>query len=114
MDRDICNDTTLYACDKNLNNIIARLENDSSITIQWFADNFMKLNSNKCNLLILGKSSNQQVKVNSTGFSSYEFVFGRVARAPVELDLGLPIESDKQRYIIKRLKTVIAVVHIFP
>ena len=66
MDTDICNcadDTTIYACDKNLNNVIARLEN-SSITIQWFADNFMKLNTNKCHLLILGRSSHQTVKVN--------------------------------------------------
>ena len=56
---------TIYACDKNLNNVIARLENDSSITIQWFADNFMKLNTNKCHLLILGRNSHQKVKVNA-------------------------------------------------
>ena len=67
MDTDICNyadDTTIYACDKNLNNVIARLENDSSITIQWFADNFTNLNTNKCHLRILGRSSHQKVKVN--------------------------------------------------
>ena len=49
MDTDICNyedDTILYACDQNLNNVIARLENDSRITIQWFADNFLKLETN--------------------------------------------------------------------
>ena len=36
----ICNyadDTTIYACDKSLENVIARLENDSSIIIQWFS-----------------------------------------------------------------------------
>ena len=70
MDMDICNyvdDTTLYACDKNLNNVIARLENDSSISIQWFAYNFVKLNANKCHLLIRGRSSHQKVKVNVGG-----------------------------------------------
>ena len=66
-DTDICNyadDTTIYACDNNLDNVIARLENDSSIIIQWFANNFMKLNTDKCHLLILGRNSNQYVTVN--------------------------------------------------
>ena len=64
---DICNyadDTTIYACDNNLDNVIARLENDSSIIIQWFANNFMKLNTDKCHLLILGRKSNQHITVN--------------------------------------------------
>ena len=66
-DTDICNyadDTTIYTCDNNLDNVIARLENDSNIIIQWFADNFMKLNTDKCNLLIIGRNSNQQITVN--------------------------------------------------
>ena len=54
----------MYACDNNLDNVIARLENDSNIIIQWFADNFMKLNTDKCHLLILGRNSNQQITVN--------------------------------------------------
>ena len=64
---DICNyadDTTIYACDNNLDNVIARLENDSNIIIQWFADNYMKMNTDKCHLLILGRNSNQQMRVN--------------------------------------------------
>ena len=28
----------------------------------------------------------------STGFSPYELVFGRVARTPIELDLGIPVK----------------------
>ena len=66
LDTDICNyadDTTLYAWDKNLNNVIARLENYSSITIKWFVDNFMKLNTNICHLLFFCRSSNKQVVV---------------------------------------------------
>ena len=70
-DTDICNyadDTThpptiTYVCDNNLDNVIARLENDSSIIIQWFTDNFMKLNTEKCHFLLLGRNFNQKVTV---------------------------------------------------
>ena len=44
--------------------LIARLENDSSRIIQWFADNFMKLNTDKCHLMVLGRSPNKKVTVN--------------------------------------------------
>ena len=50
--------------DKNLENVVWRLENDSNIIIQWFANNFMKLNTDKCHLLMLGKGSNGTVTVN--------------------------------------------------
>ena len=66
-DTDICNyadDTTIYTCDKNLDSVIARLENDSNAIIQWFADNFMKMNTDKCHLMVLGRNSNQRVTVN--------------------------------------------------
>ena len=55
---DICNyadDTTIYTCNKSLDNIVHRLENDCSIASEWFADNFMKLNADKCHLLVLGQ-----------------------------------------------------------
>ena len=64
----LCNyadDKTIYAYHKSLDNVIARLESDSSIIIQWFADNYLKLNTDKCHLLILGGNSNQQVTVNT-------------------------------------------------
>ena len=66
-DTDICNyanDTTISACDKNLESVIARLENVSSRIIQWFADNFMKLNTDKGHLMVLGRNSNKKVTVN--------------------------------------------------
>ena len=64
VETDICNyadDTTIYACDKTLDSVVARLESDSSIVIQWFRGNCMKLNADKCHLLILGRTYNQQV-----------------------------------------------------
>ena len=66
-DTDICNyadDTPKYACDNNLDNVIARLEKYSNIIIQWFADTFMKQNTDKSHLHILGRNSNQQIMVN--------------------------------------------------
>ena len=48
---EVCNfadDTTLYACDQNLNDLINRLEHDSFLAIEWFENNSMKLNDDKC------------------------------------------------------------------
>lgn len=54
---DVCNfadDTTLYACDMNLNNVLRKLEHDSLLAIEWFEANYMKLNVDKCHLLLAG------------------------------------------------------------
>ena len=77
-DSDICNyadDTTIYTCNKNLDNIVHRLENDSTIALKWFADNFLKLNADKCHLLVLGQRCDDPVtvRIGSANFvNSYE------------------------------------------
>ena len=53
----MCNyadDTTLYACDQDLESVLQRLEHDSLLAIEWFENNYMKLNGDKCHLLISG------------------------------------------------------------
>ena len=53
----VCNfadDTTFYASDKDLNSLIDRLEHDSHLAIQWFENNYVKLNQDKCHLLVSG------------------------------------------------------------
>ena len=47
-------DTTLHACDSVLKGLIARLEHDSLLAIEWFQGNCIKLNVEKCHLLIPG------------------------------------------------------------
>ena len=47
-------DTTLYACDMDLSNLIRKLESDAHIAIEWFGCNYMKLNSEKCNFIVAG------------------------------------------------------------
>ena len=54
---EICNfadDTTIYACDTDLSNLCNRIEHDSTLTIEWFENNYMKLNKDKCHLIVAG------------------------------------------------------------
>ena len=54
---------TIYTCNKNLDNMVHKLENDCSIALEWFADNFMKLNADKCHLMVLGQRCDDLVTV---------------------------------------------------
>ena len=52
---DTCNfadDTKFHDCNKDLNSFINRLELDSLFAIEWFGNNNMKLNQNKCHLIV--------------------------------------------------------------
>ena len=40
-----------------------KLENDCNVALKWFADNCMKLNADKCHLLVLGQRFDDQVTV---------------------------------------------------
>ena len=64
---EVCNfadDTTFHACDNDLNNLIKRLEHDAFLAIEWFETNNMKLNKDKCHLLVSGhKYENVWVKM---------------------------------------------------
>ena len=44
--------TTFYVCDKDLNTSINRLEHDTALAVEWFENNFIKLNQDKCHLLV--------------------------------------------------------------
>ena len=57
---DICNfadDTTPYVCDSNLKSVLEKLEHNSELVIAWFEMNYMKLNTDKCNLFISGNKN---------------------------------------------------------
>ena len=66
----ICNfadDTTFYAYDKDLNALIRRLAHDSYLAIEWFENNSMKLNKDKCHLLVSAfKYENVWAKIRKT------------------------------------------------
>ena len=59
---DICyfaDDTTPYVCNSNLKSVLETLEHNSELAIAWFEMNYMKLNTNKCHLLVSGNKNGQ-------------------------------------------------------
>lgn len=63
---DVCNfadDTTLYACDVELKNVLNQLEDNALTAIIWFENNYMKLNQSKCHFLTSGSVEHLWIKV---------------------------------------------------
>ena len=57
---EVCNyadGTTIYVCGNNLKHIVSSLETDAQTLSKWFLDDNMKLNAEKCHLLIFGEKN---------------------------------------------------------
>ena len=112
---DICNyadDATIYACDKSLDNISHRLETDCSVALEWFADNFMKLNADKCHLLVLGQRCDDPVTVRIGNAdvvnSSEEKLLG------VQIDSRLSFDNHVSKLCQKASNKLYALARISP
>ena len=56
--------TQLLLCDLNLEVVLTQLKESSELVIAWFQNNYMKLNTDKCHLLVAGhKSEHTWVRV---------------------------------------------------
>ena len=58
---EICNyadDSTIYACDTTIELVIDKLEKHSFEIASWYSNNFMKLNEEKCHVMLYGDKSN--------------------------------------------------------
>ena len=66
----VCNfpdDTTFYVCDKGFNTLINRLEHYTALAVEWFENNFIKLNQDKCHFLVSGhKHESVWAKIGET------------------------------------------------
>ena len=63
---EICNyadDTTIYASGPSIENVIMNLENDALKITEWFPNNGIKLNEDKCHLMIVGAKRNIKTTV---------------------------------------------------
>ena len=72
-DIETCNyadDTTFYVHVHELENIVSKFESDADQLSVWFQDNNMKLNADKCHLLIFGeKSTDVSVEIGLTSIT---------------------------------------------
>ena len=62
----MCNyadDTTIYACHRDLSTVISNVEADGSVLANWCSSNFVKLNDDKCHLMIFGNRTNDNATV---------------------------------------------------
>ena len=95
-DSNICiyaDDTTIYVCDHNNENVINRPQNETHILSEWFQNNCMKLNGDKCHLMIFGEISNDlSIKIGNTTIieSMEERILG------VILDIKLSFKTHVQ------------------
>lgn len=64
-DVDDCNyagDTAPFVCDQSIENLLRKLENNAEIAISWFDCNYIKMNNDKCHLMILGNKHEHKAK----------------------------------------------------
>ena len=57
-------DTTLYACEPNMDLVLSKLERGTSTALTWFQNNYVKANSRKSHLLT---TSNNVQHINVWG-----------------------------------------------
>ena len=58
----ICNfadDTTTYISDASLESVLKSLEKNSMLAVRWFQNNYTKLNTDKCHLIVSGYKHKQ-------------------------------------------------------
>ena len=58
-------DNTPYAMEPNIEGLICTLEANTSITINWFYENYFKMNADKCHLLVCNHSDKLSVDIDN-------------------------------------------------
>ena len=99
-DTEICNyadDTTLYTGDTKLRTVLSKLEKDTLLVSEWFSDNLMKLNKEKCHLLIFG-ANNDEVTINIGG--------SEISESESEKLLEVTIDSKLIISVLKQVRNI--------
>ena len=57
-------DNTPYFCDKNLEVLLSKLQICALKLFEWFSNNHMKMNSDKCHLILSSNDENKKIELN--------------------------------------------------
>ena len=97
----VCNladDTTPYACDINLPNLLHNLEYDTKSAIIWFEANYMKLNQGKCHFMLADNTPESlwvKVEENLIWESSHEKLLELIIDKNLDIEKHLTILCKK-------------------
>ena len=56
-------DTTIYVCGPEIKTVFKRLERDALKIADWFSNDFMKRNEDKCHLMIFGVKRDTEIAI---------------------------------------------------
>ena len=70
------NNTTLYACEPNMDLILSKLKKDTSTVFTWFQNNYLKANSGKSHLLTTDNIEHINFGGNQLSSSNHEELLG--------------------------------------
>ena len=63
-------DNTPYFCDKNLEVLLSKLQICALKLFEWFSNNYMKMNPNKCHLILSSNNENKKIEINREVFNN--------------------------------------------
>ena len=111
---DVCNfadDTTLYACDTKLDNVLNQLEDNAHTAILWFENNYMKLNESKCHFLTSGSTEHLWIKVGCETIweSQYEKLLGMTVDKDLSFEIHLRTVCKKVNQKVSALARIASI-----
>ena len=96
-------DTTPFVCDLDLNTSLNKLEENLAITLTWFETNYMKLNTDKCHLLVSGHHC-EEIFINIGNNQIWESKNVEILGITIDKDLKLDKHWRKQKGQYQKLQ----------
>ena len=101
-------DTTPYFCDKNLEVLLSKLQIYALKLLEWFSNNYMKMNSYKCHFLLSSSDENKKTELKGEVVSNtqVEKLLG------VHIDYKLKFDTHIETFYKKAGKKLYALARI--